>query len=162
MVVVVVVVVAGNGVETTIGIGIGTGTEIRTPPPEQVAVVVVLTEETEMGSGFASAGRPAELKLTRRRRAGPIRTCITSAGAAALVGGRRRSSNKRNRRRGTGIAGGRTVVEGGIVSTSLGRAQAETRTGAREVRDTKEGMHDDDVVSIFARGGSPHLLVRDE
>ena len=148
---VVVVVVAGNGAETTIGIGIGTGTEIRTPSePVAVAVVVVevevevvLTEETEetetemeteMGSDFASAGRPAELKLIRRR-AGPIRTCITSAGVA-LAGGRR------------------TVVEVGIVSMSLGRAQAETMTGAREVRDTKEGMHDDDdvvvVVSIFA------------
>jgi len=129
-----VIAVAGNKVETTIGIG--SGTEIGTL---EVVVVVVAAAAaavvlTEKGSDFASAGRLTELKVTIR--ASPIRRCITSAGVA---GGRRPQS------RGTVIAGGRTT-EVGIVSMSPG--QAETTSGGREVRDTKEGTHDD-VVSLL-------------
>jgi hypothetical protein len=67
-------------------------------------------------------------------RATPIRRCITSAGAA----------------------GGRTA-EVGIVSMSPG--QAETTTGDREVRNTKEGTHDDVGNIASCHVGLVHLVL---
>jgi len=131
-----VIVIAGNGVETTIGIGTETETETEIATPEVAAAALT---ETEIGSDFASAGRLAGPKLMLRT-ATSIRRCTSSAGADS--GGRRSKS------RGTAIAGGRTA-EVGIVSMSLGRA--ETMTGAREVRDTKEGIQDDVVVGTLSR-----------
>jgi hypothetical protein len=124
-----VIIVAGNEVEITFVRG--SGTEIGAL--EMVVVAAAAVVLTEIGSDFASAGRPAKAKVTLR--ATPIRRCITSASAP---GGRKAQS------RGTVIAGGR-IAEVGIVSMSPGRA--ETTTGAREVRDTKEGTHDDMFVS---------------
>jgi hypothetical protein len=106
-------VVAGNEVETAIGIEVGI--------PEVEAVVMT----TEMGPGYAFAGLPTEPESTIR--ATLIRVRTTARAADGM------------KSRGTVIAGGK-VAEAGIVGTSPG--QTETMTGYREVRNTKEGMHD--------------------
>jgi len=107
-------VVAGNEVETAIGIEVGI-------PEEEEAVVVI----TEMGPNYASAGLLTEPESTVRATLIRVRTSARAAGEM--------------KSRGTVVADGR-IAEAGIVSTSLGRA--ETMTGYREDRNTKEGMHD--------------------
>lgn len=119
------------------------GNEVETAIgiPEEEPVVMA-----EMGSGFASAGPLTASEPTLSATLIRVRTSARAAGEI--------------KSRGTVIADGR-ISEAGIVSTSLG--QAETMTGYREDRNTKEGMHDDSqslACSSSRRSRGVELLLR--